>query len=213
LYGGLSRNHELLPQKVNKYPSHEYHTKEQSSLKLPMISPYINQFISADSIVPNPTNPQNLNRYSYVINNPLRYTDPTGHFCVEEDGDGNIIHVDCGSGMPPSTQNPPDEEDDDEVDLEDLDPSDDTGSPLVSLAGVLLLVDLGLLDVTLALGIITAPSAGPLGLTAEIVLIPLEILSVDLTVYAAQMAATGSTDHDPLLLIHGFVPDFLPYEP
>ncbi|MBA3945256.1 MAG: hypothetical protein H0X37_11920 [Herpetosiphonaceae bacterium] len=27
-----------------------------------------------------PANPQALNRYSYVLNNPLRYTDPTGHF-------------------------------------------------------------------------------------------------------------------------------------
>jgi RHS repeat-associated protein len=26
-----------------------------------------------------PVNPQALNRYSYVLNNPLRYTDPTGH--------------------------------------------------------------------------------------------------------------------------------------
>jgi len=26
-----------------------------------------------------PLNPQALNRYSYVVNNPLRYTDPTGH--------------------------------------------------------------------------------------------------------------------------------------
>ena len=26
-----------------------------------------------------PSNPQALNRYSYVLNNPLRYTDPTGH--------------------------------------------------------------------------------------------------------------------------------------
>ncbi|MBA3945263.1 MAG: hypothetical protein H0X37_11955 [Herpetosiphonaceae bacterium] len=29
-----------------------------------------------------PANPQALNRYSYVLNNPLRYTDPTGH-CAE----------------------------------------------------------------------------------------------------------------------------------
>lgn len=41
--------------------------------------PTIGRFISADSIVPAPGNPQSLNRYSYVLNNPLRYTDPTGH--------------------------------------------------------------------------------------------------------------------------------------
>jgi hypothetical protein len=35
--------------------------------------------VSADTIVPGYDNPQNLNRYSYVLNNPLRYTDPTGH--------------------------------------------------------------------------------------------------------------------------------------
>jgi len=29
-----------------------------------------------------PTNPQALNRYSYVLNNPVRYDDPTGHFVL-----------------------------------------------------------------------------------------------------------------------------------
>ena len=38
----------------------------------------IGRFIQPDSIVPDPMNPQSLNRYSYVFNNPLRYTDPTG---------------------------------------------------------------------------------------------------------------------------------------
>jgi RHS repeat-associated protein len=40
----------------------------------------IGRWLSADSIVPNPANPQSLNRYSYVYNNPLKYTDPDGHF-------------------------------------------------------------------------------------------------------------------------------------
>jgi RHS repeat-associated protein len=41
--------------------------------------PKLGRFISADTIVPDPINPQALNRYSYVLNNPLIYTDPTGH--------------------------------------------------------------------------------------------------------------------------------------
>jgi RHS repeat-associated protein len=64
--------------------------------------PVLARFVSADSVVPGAgpltvapsdatalvawatggggaANPQALNRYSYVNNNPLRYTDPTGH--------------------------------------------------------------------------------------------------------------------------------------
>ncbi len=41
--------------------------------------PTIGRFMQADSIVPEPGNPQSLNRYSYVLNNPMRYTDPSGN--------------------------------------------------------------------------------------------------------------------------------------
>ncbi len=44
-----------------------------------MYSPELNRWLSPDTIVPDPTNPQSLNRYTFVLENPLRYTDPTGH--------------------------------------------------------------------------------------------------------------------------------------
>jgi RHS repeat-associated protein len=44
----------------------------------------IGRFISADIIVQKPGNPQCWNRYSYTLNNPLKYTDPSGYV------------VDCG---------------------------------------------------------------------------------------------------------------------
>jgi RHS repeat-associated protein len=44
--------------------------------------PHIGRFISADTLVPDPAAPQAFNRYAYVLGNPLRYTDPTGHIPI-----------------------------------------------------------------------------------------------------------------------------------
>ena len=44
-----------------------------------LYDPVVGRFISADSIVPDIYNPQDLNRYSYVRDNPLLYIDPDGH--------------------------------------------------------------------------------------------------------------------------------------
>jgi RHS repeat-associated protein len=49
-------------------------------------SPYINRFLSADTIIPGGV--QGYDRYAYVNNNPLRFTDPTGHMMQTEDGGG-----------------------------------------------------------------------------------------------------------------------------
>lgn len=45
-------------------------------------SPKLGRFLSADTIIPSYANPQSLNRFAYTLNNPMRYTDPTGHTAV-----------------------------------------------------------------------------------------------------------------------------------
>ena len=42
--------------------------------------PEVGRFISPDTIVPEPGNPQSFNRYAYTNNNPMGYTDSTGHW-------------------------------------------------------------------------------------------------------------------------------------
>ncbi len=44
-----------------------------------MYDPVLGRFIQADSIVQDPFDPQSLNRYAYVQNNPLSATDPSGN--------------------------------------------------------------------------------------------------------------------------------------
>ena len=41
--------------------------------------PQIGRFVSPDTMVPEPGNPQSYNRYAYVRNNPMNFTDPSGH--------------------------------------------------------------------------------------------------------------------------------------
>jgi RHS repeat-associated protein len=42
--------------------------------------PYLNRFIQPDTIIPEPGNPMAYDRFAYALNNPLKYTDPTGHW-------------------------------------------------------------------------------------------------------------------------------------
>ncbi|MGD9992549.1 MAG: RHS repeat domain-containing protein [Salinivirgaceae bacterium] len=44
-----------------------------------MYDPIVGRMLSPDPILQNPYSTQNYNRYSYVVNNPLKYTDPTGY--------------------------------------------------------------------------------------------------------------------------------------
>ena len=58
--------------------------------------PTIGRFISPDTIIPSPSNPQSFNRYTYCLNNPLKYIDPSGHdimnngYCIDGVNVNNI---------------------------------------------------------------------------------------------------------------------------
>lgn len=45
-----------------------------------LYDPVLGRFFSPDNYVQMPDNSQNFNRYSYCLNNPLKYTDPSGEF-------------------------------------------------------------------------------------------------------------------------------------
>lgn len=48
-------------------------------------SPMLGKFIQPDTIIPDQSNPQSWNRYSYVINQPVNLNDPTGHMFASDD--------------------------------------------------------------------------------------------------------------------------------
>jgi len=50
--------------------------------------PIVGRFLSTDAFVQSPDFTQNFNRYSYCVNNPLKYTDPSGDFFI-----GTIVTI------------------------------------------------------------------------------------------------------------------------
>lgn len=45
-----------------------------------LYDPILHRFLAPDNFIEAPFNTQNYNRYGYVLNNPLKYTDPSGEF-------------------------------------------------------------------------------------------------------------------------------------
>jgi RHS repeat-associated protein len=61
------------------------------------------RFISADTIVPEPGNPQDLNRFAYTRNNPVLYVDPSGHRAGPPLVDGICAPGTCNSALKAKT--------------------------------------------------------------------------------------------------------------
>ena len=57
----------------------------KNTIRTRFSDPYLNRFLQPDSIIPNLYNPQDLNRYSYVGNNAINRTDPTGHKACDDE--------------------------------------------------------------------------------------------------------------------------------
>ncbi len=55
-----------------------------------LYDPLVGQMLGTDPALQNPYNSQNYNKYSYVLNNPLKYTDPTGWYVVNNIDDPNF---------------------------------------------------------------------------------------------------------------------------
>jgi RHS repeat-associated protein len=58
----------------------------------------LGRFLSPDPHIPDPSNAQSYNRYSYVLDNPLTWVDPSGFKECADDGEGNISCEVVGTG-------------------------------------------------------------------------------------------------------------------
>ena len=56
-----------------------------------LYDPLLGRFLSTDNFVQEPTNSQNFNRYTYCLNNPLKYTDPSGEWAFLDDGIAMLV--------------------------------------------------------------------------------------------------------------------------
>lgn len=63
------------------YTGHEHYDKfGLINMNARLYDPFLGRFLSPDPQVQAPDNGQNYNRYTYALNNPLKYTDPDGEF-------------------------------------------------------------------------------------------------------------------------------------
>lgn len=84
-FGAFRRGKSPLTNTDYMYTGQEYDREESLyNYRSRLFDPEIGRFLAPDAVIPGLHNPQALNPYSYVGNNPIRYTDPTGHVWEHE---------------------------------------------------------------------------------------------------------------------------------
>ena len=79
-----------------------------------------------------------------------------------------------------------------------------TPNPVISILGVATLLVLAVPEILIGLGMLALLGAGPPGWAFDVfAMLPLELAMTNLSIFAAQVAATGSLDHDVLPLWPG----------
>lgn len=75
-----------------RYAGYQYDKETKTYyLSARMYNPSIARFMQEDTYTGDLNDPLSLNLYTYCVNNPLIYYDPSGHYFVEMDDDGNQI--------------------------------------------------------------------------------------------------------------------------
>ena len=73
-----------------------------------MYDPQTSSFLSVDAYVQSPDNSQSFNRYAYCLNNPLKYTDPSGWQPIGGLNPGNPFHQYWGMNFAAKAYSPRD---------------------------------------------------------------------------------------------------------
>ena len=96
----------------------------------------LGRFIQPDTLTP--SGPQGLNRYSYTLNNPIRYNDPSGHrSCDYEDDNGNckaFTNADYKKAFKTEIKSKFDWKVDDDFSLKELETIYQTGNDILAYA-------------------------------------------------------------------------------
>ena len=89
---GLNNNSTLPKWLYRGYTGHE-HLDEFALINMNarLYDPVVGQFLSPDNYIQAPGNTQNYNRYAYCLNNPLKYTDPSGNVFIADDIAAGLI--------------------------------------------------------------------------------------------------------------------------